>query len=128
MASRVQVVEGVCRSSTMSEVSSRALLPIDSSNSHDGPSSARDACENGGKRRVHLIPQAAHMRLNQAGKRLCFDDLEMPLSHQSCQVNIGDTSYLDVIENKAALQMYCTGLVVKIGPAEIARPRVKPDA
>src|SRR5262245_3772474 len=52
----------------------------------------------------------------------------MSLPRQSREVNIGDTSYFDVIEREAALQVHGTGLGFEIGPAEVARRSVKPDA
>jgi hypothetical protein len=52
----------------------------------------------------------------------------MPLPGQDWELNIGDTSDLDVIERQAALQMYCPSLTVKIGSADIARRPVEPDA
>src|SRR6266545_5849715 len=66
--------------------------------------------------------------LEPCRKRLCFDDLKMPLPLQSREVDIGDTAYFDVIEREAALQVYYTLLGFEIGPAEVARCGVKPDA
>ena len=52
----------------------------------------------------------------------------MPLPLQIREVDISDASDFDVIERQAALQVHCTGLGFKIGPAEVACRGVKPDA
>ena len=68
--------------------------------------------------RDHVLLYHVGHTLEPRRKRLCFNDREMPLSRQSREVDLGDTSDLYVIERQTTLQVHGTALGIKIGPTK----------